>query len=113
MRVIYIAEDGKEFDDEYDCQEYEWILNHPHLKDICFYDANDKTLGNITSEGTYNLADRIEVPNEEALNDLRELGEYCGFSCYEDINECGEWIFNYEQAAYIKTSKKVVDSFLL
>jgi len=37
MRVVYIADDGKEFNDEWDCRDYEWKLNHPAINDICMY----------------------------------------------------------------------------
>ena len=102
MRVIYIADDGKEFDDEFDCEEYEWKLSHPHLNDVCFYDENNKLLNNVTSETTYKMSERIVVPNEKALKDLRELTFYSGFCCYESINDCGEWVFNREKGKFIK-----------
>lgn len=38
MRTIYIAVDNKEFDNEFECERYEWLLKHPHLKDIKCYD---------------------------------------------------------------------------
>ena len=41
MRTVYIADDGKEFDNEFDCEHYEWILNHPNLKYIKIYDLQD------------------------------------------------------------------------
>ena len=50
MKVIYIADDGKEFDNEYDCESYEWELNHAHLNEICFYDKDGNKLDDIYSE---------------------------------------------------------------
>ena len=102
MRVTYIADDGREFDDEFDCLDYEWKISHPCLKDVCLYDKHDKKLDNIFSEETYYIADRIIVPNENALKDLQELAIYTGFFCYEDIVECGEWIFDYSKEAFEK-----------
>ena len=102
MKVIYIADDGKEFDDEFNCREYEWKLNHPHLKDVCFYDVNNEILSDITSEETYNITERIVVPNEKALKDLHELTYYAGFCCYESINDCGEWVFNMEKGRFVR-----------
>ena len=29
MRVVYIANDETQFDDGFDCEDYEWRLNHP------------------------------------------------------------------------------------
>lgn len=37
MRTIYIAVDNKEFDNEFECERYEWLLKHPHLKNIKCY----------------------------------------------------------------------------
>ena len=34
MRIIYVADDGKQFDDEYECLNYEWRAAHPYLKDV-------------------------------------------------------------------------------
>lgn len=39
MRTIYVADDGSIFDDEYECKDYEWELDHPHLKDVSVYDV--------------------------------------------------------------------------
>ena len=41
MKIIYIAEDGTQFDDEFECESYEGKLNHPYLKNIVFYDIKD------------------------------------------------------------------------
>ena len=69
MKVIYIADDGKEFDNEYDCESYEWKLNHTHLNEICFYDKDGNKLNDAYSENTYNNAERIIVPNENAVKE--------------------------------------------
>ena len=34
MKTIYIADDGKQFEDEYECINYEFCISHPHLKTI-------------------------------------------------------------------------------
>ena len=102
MKVIYIADDGKEFEDEWDCRDYEWKLNHSSLKDICFYDRDGELLDDIFSEHTYNMTEKIVVMNENSINDLHELAHYCGFGCYEDVIECGEWIFDNAEGEFVK-----------
>lgn len=47
MRTIYIADDNKEFDDEFECKRYEWLLKHPHLKDIKCYDKDGNLFADI------------------------------------------------------------------
>lgn len=32
MRAIYIADDGTQFENKWDCEEYEWILNESRQK---------------------------------------------------------------------------------
>lgn len=39
MRTVYIADDGKEFDNELDCKEYEYGLNIKN-NNIIFLDIN-------------------------------------------------------------------------
>ena len=101
MRTIYVADDGTEFDDEISCMDYEWTLNHP-LNNICFYDEDDNVLTNIFSEDTYEKTERIVVLNKASLRSLHELAKYTGFCCYEDINECGEWVFNQIKCGFVK-----------
>lgn len=104
MRVIYIADDDKEFNNEFDCKDYEWKLAHPHLSDVRFYDEHGKELHDKFSEGTYNLTEMVIVPTHEALMDLQALSEYCGFYCYEDITEIGVWKFHNNNAKFIYVS---------
>ena len=74
MKVLYIADDGKEFDDEFECEHYEWILNHPNLKDVKIYDKR-----------TGELFDDI-MSNDDAYQ----------------ITETGTWLFNEDEGVYEK-----------
>lgn len=103
MKIIYIADDGSQFDNEFDCMDYEWRLAHPNLKYIDFYDKDNNKLNNVLSEETYTSTEKIVVFNANALKDLQELAEYTGFCCYEDINERGIWIFDDEKGRFIRT----------
>ena len=96
MRTVYIANDGKEFNDVYECKRYEWTLDYPGLNDVTFYDDNDKEMNDKFSENTYEYVARIIIPNKDALVAIQKLGQYTGFSCYEWIDSVGEWIWNYE-----------------
>lgn len=102
MRVVYIADDGKEFDDQYDCEHYEWKLNHPSLNNIHLYDKDNNELEDLFSEDVYGIVVKIIVPDENAAKDLRELGDYTGYCCYEDIYEPGEWVWNDEIFVKVK-----------
>lgn len=102
MKVIYIADDGKEFDDELACEDYEWKLNHPHFKDVHFYDEDGNELDDVFSEGTYNKTEKIVIPNNDALNDFQDFAEYTGFCCYDGVVDCGEWNFDNDTAEFVK-----------
>ena len=93
MRVVYIADDGKEFTDKYDCEDYEWKLNHPYINDVRLYDKDNNEIKNILSQDTYEIVMKIVVPSENAVKDLQDLGRYAGFCCYENIDEPGEWVW--------------------
>ena len=99
MRIVYIADDGKEFDDEYECKDYEWKLNHPHIENVRLYGKHNKKLH---SEKTYCEVRNVIISDKNALNDLQDLAKYTGFCCYEDITECGEWKFSDEEETFVK-----------
>lgn len=94
MKVLYIADDGKKFENKFDCLEYEWKLNHPSLKDICFYDKDNNLLEDIFSDKIYQITEKVVVTNKDQLGDLFEFARYTGFCSYYDIIDCGEWVFN-------------------
>lgn len=94
MRTIYMAEDGVQFDDEFECEFYEWQLNHPFLKYIHMYDKDGNELDDMFSEDTYGSVMKIVVPYDQSANDIRELADYTGYSYYGHISESGTWVFN-------------------
>lgn len=94
MRIVYVSDDGIKFDDEFECQDYEWRMQHPYLKDVQFLDENGDLLEDVFSEETYGKTEKIIVLTQEAVNDLIALGEYTGFCCYRDVTHPGIWKFN-------------------
>ena len=94
MKILYIADDGTEFDNKFDCEDYEFKLDHPFLSSICFYDSAGKELNDAFSEETYQMATKVMIPTMEAVKDLQDLRAYTGFCDYEYITEPGVWEFN-------------------
>lgn len=101
MRVIYIADDGTQFDDEFDCTDYEWKLNHPHLKDVHVFNKNGTEFKDIFSEDTYNYSAKVVVTSDEAIKDLHDLATYAGYCCYEHIDTVGEWKFDERTERFV------------
>lgn len=93
MKIVYIADDGTKFDDQFDCKDYEWRLNHPHLRDVCCYDKDGNKLENILSEDIYHYSEKLVVYSDDAAKDLQELGDYTGYYSYRDITEKGIWVY--------------------
>ena len=93
MRTVYIADDGKEFDNEFECEHYEWMLNHPHLNDIKCYDKDGKLFEDIMADDTYEYCQMVVVPTDECAKELSDLADYTGYCYYEYITEAGTWVF--------------------
>lgn len=81
MRTVYIADDGKEFDNEFDCEHHEWMLNHPNLKYIKIYDNRTGELfDDIMTDDAYNYGD-IETwkgKHDREVHGLTECNKIIG-----------------------------------
>lgn len=102
MRTVYIADDGKQFEDEYECEHHEFELKHPHLQTIEAYDRHGKKLTNPLDDETYFNFTKIIVHSEEELIDLYCAADYTGFSGYYDIKSVGTWIFDQDKEKFVK-----------
>ena len=91
MTIIYIAFDGTQFENESECESYEWKHVHPLLDCIEFYDENGIRIFNYFSEDVYNKVEKIIIKDEPSLVELQNLAEYTGFCSYEDITSIGTW----------------------
>lgn len=105
MRTVYIADDGKEFDNYSDCEDYEIKLK---LTGISFFRYHNDAYEEITNwkypDDIYENADRIIIPNDNLAKAIREVGEQCGYLAWRDseINSSGVWEYIPEIYAYAK-----------
>lgn len=102
MKILYIADDGKPFDNESSCVDYEFELAHPHLKDIKAFDDEGNKLGSIFSDDTYTRSTKVIVPNDEALKDLQDVVDHTGYCCYGNIDSIGEWKYDESKETFVK-----------
>lgn len=102
MKTLYIADDGKQFEDEYECINYEFDILHPHLKTIELYNGNNEKLTDPLDEDTYSSFTKIIIHSEEELIDLYCAADYTGFTGYYDIKGVGTWVFDQDREKFVK-----------
>ena len=102
MKIVYVADDGKMFDNEYECGFYEWVINHPHIHNVSIFDENDNKLEYVLTEDTYNKAMKIVIPNSETLKDFQDFADYTGYCAYDAIDQVGEWRFDECKEGFFK-----------
>lgn len=101
MKIVYIANDGTQFDNQYECENYEWELRHPYLNHITIFDKYGNELTDIFSEKTYSSCDTIIILNEKILKDLQDLAAYTGYCLYSDINKVGVWEYKDNDNCFV------------
>ena len=108
-KTIYVAFDGKEFDDEYDCREYE--LN-TKLKDIgddlLLYDKNGKKIEKIDNQLLAESIDYIIVKSEKAYEYFVEQMDYFGLNYPDYYNSpiCS-YCYDYDENEWINIEDRV------
>ena len=108
-KTIYIAFDGKEFDDEGDCREYE--LN-TKLKDIgddlLLYDKNGKKIEKIDNQLLAESIDYIVVKSEKAYEYFVEQMDYFGLNYPDYYNSpiCS-YCYDYDENEWINIEDRV------
>ena len=66
----YVADDGTEFDDEYDCREYEWQQTFDRTIQFVLLDGRRRRLDPVETS-SYEDTWFIFIPNETAYHQLR------------------------------------------
>ena len=102
MRMVYIADDGTEFDNEIECNEYEHECNMKN-SEIIMLNSNGKKL-EITDEN-YERCSYIKITNDKDLNIIKQMGYNIGL--YENPEEIGEFYWNYEDEYWIKIDDRI------
>ena len=98
--TIYVADDGRQFDNSLDCEWYEIITKFPAIRELKFYDYCCEPI--VTNYDDWRKFDDamayheiIEIPTEDALKALfsKEVKDFCDVPCAmkEYINTPGTW----------------------
>lgn len=108
-KTVYIAFDGEEFDNEYDCREYE--LN-TKLKDIgddlLLYDKNGKKIEKIDNQLLAESINYIVVKSEKAYEYFVEQMDYFGLNYPDYYNSpiCS-YYYDYDEDEWINIEDRV------
>ena len=89
--TFYIADDGTQFDDEFECTIYEMKMNYPCLDNIEIFDDKGYRLEDVFDDNTYDNSYTVVVHTEEEVKGLREVAHYFGWCEWETITEEGAW----------------------
>ena len=114
MRVIYIADDGTQFDDEWECKSYEMRQNHPYCATIEYFNeaGNPLTIGEDITDAfddrIYDFAWKVIIHNEEEFKDFCWLQDYHGWYDMECITGPGVW--NYINSTPFAENKFVKEN---
>ena len=109
QKTIYVAFDGKEFDDEDDCREYE--LN-TKLKDVgddlLLYDKNGKKIEKIDNQLLAESIDYIVIKSEKAYEYFVEQMDYFGLN-YPDFYDSPicSYYYDYDENEWINIEDRV------
>lgn len=112
MKKIYIADDGKQFEDEKKCESYEYYeLKIPLVKNIEFLDENDNILSfkeREDEEKFFMNVEKIIIHSKEELRQFHIYAVDCGFISWQNIDAVGEWEWNKEHCDFIPCESKYI-----
>lgn len=95
--IKYIADDGKVFEDQYECIEYEMLEDNPYINDIKFFDENGNKLTFKSTDdfdSFFGNVYKIVIDNDDQVKSLKKLGDFYGWiDALESINEVGTWVY--------------------
>ena len=95
MRILYIADDGTQFDDYDACEAYEALLGHEAIYNIKFDDGKHSykvKRGDEFDDSVYQRAEKVYVETEKELEDFQWLTKECGWCEFEQITSPGKWV---------------------
>ena len=94
IKTTYIAFDGKEFDDEDLCTEYEGKIRYPALLEQAkFYDSRGNRVAPQYVINDSDLAYFISLPTEEAVKQYKKLEEAAGHVGIDNMNKPGFYFY--------------------
>lgn len=108
MRILYIANDGTEFENEWDCEAYEEAQNHPEITNVVFYDKNNcpyKVGSDLFDDDIYNDCEKVLIHDEKEYEAFQWLARECGWCEFQNqIKSPGLWVRHSEEKTLLEAS---------
>lgn len=112
MKEIYIADDGKQFENKEECESYEYFeLKIPLVKNIEFLDENDNILSfkeREDEEKFFMNVEKIIIHSKEELRQFHIYAVDCGFISWQNIDAPGEWRWDIEHYDFAPCEPKYI-----
>ena len=108
-KTIYIAFDDKQFDNEYDCREYELNTKiKDNDDDLLLYDKNGKKIEKIDNQLLAESINYIVVKSEKAYEYFVEQMDYFGLNYPDYYNSpiCS-YYYDYDENEWINIEDRV------
>ena len=105
MTTIYRADDGREFTNHFDCEEYEFHIYYDEMLKKCGHEIHaykgetelDMSFEN--AEQTYNEVETLVIETERAVKFLQELYPWYGFEYPEEV---GTYYYDTKRDKFVK-----------
>lgn len=102
MEIIYKANDGTLFDNEFDCLAYEENRTYNYIYSVEFFNKfNNKYFvakDNLFEDYNYEICEKVNIHNQDELLEFLKLAKYCGWcEFYEQIDAPGIWVRSEEE----------------
>jgi hypothetical protein len=86
--TTYISDDGKIFENELECLQYE-LSERCKKSKVKVFGKHNKRLKEFWTDQAYDESLKVVVPDEEALEDIKAVTRYNGTFC--EITDVGIW----------------------
>lgn len=103
MEIVYRAFDGTIFENEFDCEEYEFKEIIMKRTNIHVYDKQNHLLPKLNFDDNFDTDGKeykVVIKDEKDLEDIKAACDFTGF--YWDINAIGTWIHKKDHNGFLR-----------
>ena len=103
MKLMYVADDGMQFDSEWDCMlhEHECFMRTVAIKAI---DSDGRQIADLSADDDFNRVQKIYIETRDELNQIRRIDQWCGF--YGEIDAIGVWKWDDDKQSWVIVERR-------